>query len=208
MVNAFTESAHAEESGMKLITERLPPLKRVGKCEGPLELHLLEAAVMLAMAKWMFGQGATEVEIHPDGQHLKGFDVRGWLEAVGFVKTADMGRTPAGGVYKSGEQTVTVDPRPGIGDVVAIIDGARVEVEAKGGCINTRHPGQLSKLRKHLYEAVGMLLDSRNDASRLIAAVPRHSETERVAERMAKQCGAAGIEIALVSGDGSIWIVE
>ncbi len=163
---------------------------------------------MLAMAEWMFGQGAIEVEIHPDGMHLKGFDVRGWLETEGFAKTADMGRTPAGGVYKRAGQTVIVDPRPGIGDVVAIIDGARVEVEAKGGCINTRHSGQLSKLRKHLYEAVGMLLDSRNDANRLIAAVPRHPETERVAERMAKRCHANGIEIALVSGDGSIWIVE
>jgi len=91
--------------------------------------------------------------------------------------------------------------------VVAVIDGARVEVEAKGGCINTRHSGQLSKLRKHLYEAVGMLLDSRNDAERLIAAVPRHRETERVAERMAERCRAAGIEIALVAGDGSVSIV-
>ena len=88
------------------------------------------------------------------------------------------------------------------------IRGDGIEVEAKGGCINTRHAGQLSKLRKHLYEAVGMLLDSRNDACRLIAAVPRHPETERVAERMAKRCHSAGIEIALVSGDGSIWIVE
>ena len=163
---------------------------------------------MLAMAEWMFGLGATEVKIHPDGMHLKGFDVRGWLETEGFAKTADMGRTPAGGVYKRGEQTVIVDPRPGIGDVVAIIDGARIEIEAKGGCINSRHPGLLSKLRKHLYETVGMLLDSCNDADRLIAAVPRHTETERVAQRMSKRCHAAGIEIALVSGDGSVWIVE
>ena len=63
-------------------------------------------------------------------------------------------------------------------------------------------------MRKHLYEAVGMLLDSRNDADRLIAAVPHHSETERVAQRMAKTCHAAGIEIALVSGDGSVRMVE
>ncbi len=36
---------------------------------------------MLAMAEWIFEQGATDVEIHPDGMHLKGFDIRGWLEA-------------------------------------------------------------------------------------------------------------------------------
>ncbi len=87
---------------MTLITERSPPPTRVGKCDGPFEHHLLEAAVMLAMAEWMFGQGATEVEIHPDGMHLKGFDVRGWLETEGFAKTADKGRTPAGGVYSLG----------------------------------------------------------------------------------------------------------
>ena len=81
-------------------------------------------------------------------------------------------------------------------------------IEAGRRCINSRHPGPLSKLRKHLYEAVGMLLDSHNDADRLIAAVPRHAETERVAKRMEKRCHAAGIEIALVSGDGSVRIVE
>ena len=66
--------------------------------------------------------------------------------------------------------------------------------------------GLLSYNRSRL--SAYMLLDSRNDADRLIAAVPRHVETERVAQRMAKRCHAAGIEITLVSGDGSVWIVE
>ena len=110
---------------------------------------------MLAMAHWLIGRGATAVEIHPDGIHLKQLNMGGWLSTQGFEKTAQIGGTEAGGRYENGGITVSIDPRPGIGDVVAMIDGKRVEVEAKGGCINSRHPGQLSKLRKHLYEAVG-----------------------------------------------------
>jgi hypothetical protein len=193
---------------MGLATEHRPTPARASRCDGGVELHLTEPAVMLAMAHWLIGHGATDVEIHPDGMHLKQLDMGEWLSAQGFEKTAQIGATEAGGRYENGGTTVTIDPRPGIGDVVAMIDGKRIEIEAKCGCINSRHPGPLSKLRKHLYEAVGMLLDSRNDADRLIAAVPHHSETERVAKRMAKRCHAAGIEIALVSGDGSVWMVE
>ena len=193
---------------MNLTTEHHPTPARAARCDGGVELHLTEPAVMLAMAHWLIDHGATEVEVHPDGMHLKQFDMGEWLSAQGFVKVKPLGRTEAGGVYENGDIAVTIDPRPGIGDVVAVIDGKRIEIEAKGGCINSRHPGPLSKLRKHLYEAVGMLLDSGSDTDRLIAAVPRHAETERVALRMAERCKAAGIEIALVSGDGSVWIAE
>ena len=193
---------------MNLVTEHHPTPARAIHCESGVELHLTEPAVMLAMAHWLIDHGATDVKVHPDGMHLKQFDMGEWLSDQGFMKTAQIGKTEAGGKYENGGITVTIDPRPGIGDVVAVIDGRRSEIEAKGGCINSRHPGLLSKLRKHLYEAVGMLLDSQNNADRLIAVVPRHAETERVAQRMANRCRAAGIEIALVSGDGNVWIVE
>ena len=81
-------------------------------------------------------------------------------------------------------------------------------VEAKGGIINTSNPGQKSKLRKHLYEAVGMLLDRSNKRDRLIAAVPLHPETEKIAHRMAGRCREIGIEIALVSGEGTIQLCD
>ena len=98
-----------------------------------------------------------------------------------------------------------IDFRSGLGDVVAEVEGVRVLVEAKGGCINSRNPGQLSRLRKHVYEAVGSLLDGR-EADRLIAAVPLHAQTERLAGRMAPRCRRVGIEIALVAPDGEVHV--
>jgi len=188
-----------------IVVEREPPAKRVSSCDGKLERHLPEAGVMLAVARWLFGNGATRVDIHADGMHAKHFDIGGWLEAEGFEKIADGGRTRGAGVYRRAEATLGIDFRSGLGDVVAQVQGARVLVEAKGGCINSRNPGQLSKLRRHLYEAVGSLLDGR-EADRLIAAVPLHAQTERIAGRMAPRCRAAGIEIALVAADGGVQV--
>ena len=41
-----------------------------------------------------------------------------------------------------------------------------------------------------------MLLDSPDDADRLIAAVPLHRETLKIARRIAERCREVGIEIA------------
>ena len=49
-----------------------------------------------------------------------------------------------------------------------------------------------------------MLLDGHDGADSLIAAVPRHAVTERIAGRMARRCRGTGIEIALVSDDGAV----
>ena len=121
---------------MEFITNRKPPLGRVGKCDGPFEQHLLEAAVMLALSQWLFTLGAEEVTIHPDGMHVRddtGFDIRGWLEEKGFKMNERYGTNRHGGVYESVARTVRVDFRPGCGDVVAVIGGVRILVEAKGG---------------------------------------------------------------------------
>ncbi len=196
------------EKGGHFITERTPPPKRAVACEGPLEQNLSEAGVMLAVAEWMFDSGATEVSIYPDGMHVKEFSIQEWLTNNGFRKTAAWGKTVHAGIFVRNDQTMRVQFLPGCGDIVTVIGGVHTLVEAKGGCINTKHSGQLSKLRKHLYEAVGMLLDNRNDADRLIAAVPRHTETEKIAGRMGPRCTSAGIEIALVAGDGTIRIAN
>jgi hypothetical protein len=42
---------------------------------------------------------------------------------------------------------------------------------------------------------------------RLIAAVPRHPETERTARRLLPRCARVGVEIALVGGDGTIGLL-
>ena len=176
-----------------LVTDREPPAGRASHCDGPLERHLSEAGVMLAVAEWMFGLGAEAVEIHPDGMHVKQFDMCGWLASAGFEKVAASGKTREAGRYTRNRQSLTVDFRSGRGDVVGDVRGCRIVVEAKGGCINTRHPGQVSKLRSHLYEAVGRLLDDHAGPDRLIAAVPRHTVTESIAHRMTGRCACVGI---------------
>ena len=189
---------------MKFITEKPPPKGRAEKCEGLLEEHLYEAAVMLAMVRWLFDLGATKVCVHPDGMHAKQFNICNWLRNEGFKKIAQKGETREAGTYARGLHTLDVEFMPGKGDVVAELRGRGVVVEAKGGILNTRHSGQKSKLRRRLYEAVGMLLDRPVSGDRLIAAVPLHRDTEKIACRMAQRCRDAGIEIALVSGTGEV----
>jgi len=164
---------------------------------------------MLAVASWLFRQGARTVCMFPDGMHAKQFAIRGWLETQGFDKTSGWGRTLVAGRYIRGPHTLDVDFRPGCGDVVAIVGACRILVEAKGGILNTTHSGQTSKLRRGLCEAVGMLMNGprTEGADRLIAAVPRHRETEKLAQQMAPPCRDAGIEIALISATGSLQLI-
>jgi len=192
---------------MDLISRRNPPLNRVGSHDGDSELHLSEAGVMLAVADWLFSLGAVEVRVHPDGLHMKHFDMPAWLDAQGFERVSTTGKRGISGTFERNGQRLTIHSQPGLGDVVTTIDGVDIEIEAKGGCINTRHPGQLSKLRKGLHEAVGQLMSSPRKDCRLIAAVPRHSETERLAERLNARCALASIEIVLVDRDGNVGLI-
>ena len=179
---------------MQFITERQPTVKRADQCEGPKEEVLSEAAVMLAVARWMFERGAARVCIHPDGMHVKQFDIAAWLRADGFCRSASEGKTPHAGIWVRDGKTLEVRFHPGKGDVVADFNDERIFVEAKGGCINSRYPGILSRLRTSLYEAVGSLFDAPAGVTRLIAAVPLHSETCKLAVKMTERCRAAGIE--------------
>jgi len=194
---------------MQFTTEREPTEKRKAKCEGSKEKILSEAAVMLAMARWMFVRGADRVCIHPDGMHVKQFDIASWLRADGFRRSTSEGSTPHGGKWIRDRDGRTLEVRfhPGKGDVVADIKDQRIFVEAKGGCINSNYPGILSGLRTSLYEAVGSLFDAPTDVTRLIAAVPRHRETDKLALKMTERCRAARIEIALVSPDGHVRVI-
>ena len=191
---------------MKYIIEKQPAKGRKSKCEGSLERHLYEPAVMLAAANWMFECGAERVRMYPDGMHAKQFNICAWLEKEGFKKVAPKGKTRDSGEYVRNRHTLIVEFKPGQGDIVAEVRGCRIVVEAKGGITNTNHAGQKSKLRKHIYEAVGMLLGNSYGADRLIAAVPRHTETEKIACKIAERCRVVGIEIALVSENGDVQI--
>ena len=66
-----------------LIVELDPPTNRRGKCEGK-ERHLTEAAVMLAYGMHLLRTvpNLEKVELHPDGEHGKRFEIVQWLSAT------------------------------------------------------------------------------------------------------------------------------
>jgi hypothetical protein len=196
-----------------LITERIPPDKRAGKCDGPAERYLSEGAVMIAFAMHLLRTvpNLNQVAIHPDGEHGKRFDFRAWLEKQGFEKKTATGETPYGGTYASPTGvTIVVDPssRHG-GDVIATSGHQSFVAECKGGIINTRHSGQQSRLRQGLCETVGLSLASPTvPGRRQFAVVPLTTATEKLAARMAIRAQAAGVEIALVDGRGNVFDVK
>lgn len=188
-----------------LVTALEPPPNRVGKSDGAHEHHLYEGAVMVAYAMHLFRtQGARDVRVHPDGEHGKQFDFMSWLGRRGFAKVSTLGSTAYGGVYRSpAGQTITVNPKSGLGDVVADVGDYVISAECKGGIINTRHPGQVSRLYRGLCETVGMLMATPLQG-RQVAVVPLTDGTLRLAERLAPRCALAGIEIALVGSRGEV----
>lgn len=187
-----------------LIVFRDPPPNRVGKVDGEKEKHFTEAAVMLAYGMYLFRrhEELLEVEIHPDGEHGKKFDIKSWLEQHGFQRIEVRGSTSYGGRYQGGNHSWVVSPTSGLGDVVANLEGGKIVAECKGGIINTRHPGQKSKLRRGLCEAVGMLMSrtSRGEVQR--AVVPYCDETAKLAEKLQPRCSNVGVGIVLLREDG------
>ena len=192
-----------------LVTALAPPPNRVAKADGDHEHHLYEGAVMIAYAMHLLRtEGAQHVRIHPDGEHGKQFDFSGWLERRQFRKISTIGTTAYGGAYEnSAGQRITVNPRSGLGDVVAEVGDQVISAECKGGIINTKHSGQVSRLYKGLCETVGMLMASPTQG-RQVAVVPLTSSTLRLAERLAPRCAMAGIEIALVGSRGEVMDVK
>ena len=84
----------------------------------------------------------TTVEIHPDGEHGKRFDINRWLSARGFVLKEGQGMTSYCGTYVHDQQVIMVTSIPGKGDVVATTPEGAIIAECKGGIVNTRHAGQ------------------------------------------------------------------
>lgn len=156
-------------------------------------LHLLE-----------YPDSSGKVAIHPDGEHAKIFDIVGFLVAAGFYKAQSLGSTAYGGHYVRGNQTITVRPASGFGDVVGSLDGRTIIAECKGGVINSNHAGQKSRLRKGLSELIGQLMILPNGGERQIAVLPETEEIQRLSKRLVNRCYVAGIEIALVRADGTI----
>lgn len=188
-----------------LVAQVLPPEKRAGKAEGGMEHRLYEGAVMVAYAMHLLRTtDAQHVRIHPDDEHGKQFDFTGWLGKRGFEKTSLIGTTSYGGLYRDPHGwEITVNPKSGQGDVVAEVGNHVISAECKGGIINTRHSGQVSRLYKGLCETVGLLMAS-DSPGRQVAVVPYTEGTLRLAKRMAPRCAKAGIELALVGSRGEV----
>ena len=75
-----------------LVTALAPPPNRIGKSEGDHEHHLYEGAVMVAYAMHLLrAEGASDVRVHPDGEHGKQFDFSGSLERRNFIKASSLG---------------------------------------------------------------------------------------------------------------------
>jgi hypothetical protein len=122
---------HSSEMSMldDLITRRPPPPNRMKGCDGNMECHLSEGAVMVAFAMHLLRTvpSLAQVSIHPDGEHAKIFDFEGWLQRRGFSKKSLLGKTTFGGTYASSTgQTIVVNPSSGRGDVSAEIDGSSI----------------------------------------------------------------------------------
>lgn len=192
-----------------LVTALSPPPNRIGKSDGEYEHHLYEGAVMIAYAMHLLRtQDTRHVRVHPDGEHGKQFDFSGWLLRRDFAKISSIGSTSYGGTYRNAAgQEITVNPKSGLGDVVAEVGNHIISAECKGGIINTRHSGQVSRLYKGLCETVGMLMATPSQG-RQVAVVPFTESTLRLAERLAPRCALAGIEIALVGSRGAVRDVQ
>jgi hypothetical protein len=195
-----------------LITTSPPPSKRIRGCEGEFERHFSEGAVMIAFGMHLLRvvPGLTSVEIHPDGEHGKRFKFRDWLNGNGFEHSPSGGKTDYAGTYRNAAgQSIVVEVTSGVGDVIAEIAGRRFVAECKGGVINTKHPGQTSRLKKGLCEAVGLSLCAQADSgTRHFAVAPRTSVTEKWAKRMAARASSASVEIALVDEAGGVFAVD
>jgi hypothetical protein len=192
-----------------LIVELEPPSNRRGKSDNGKERHLPEAAVILAYGLHLLATvpQLNSIELHPDGEHGKRFQIAKWLSEQGYILVKPQGSTNYCGQYVFGDRKILIASTPGKGDVVANTPGGTIIAECKGGIINTRHAGQVSRLRKGLCEAVGLLM-AREQGGRQVAVVPHTATTLRLAQKMATRAAAAGIEIALVDERGQVIDVE
>lgn len=166
--------------------------------------HFYEGAVMLAYAMHLLRtQSVHEVRIHPDGQHARQVDFPAWLEKRSFRRVAAARMTFAGTFEDAERRRIIIHPRSGVSDVTAEADGVTIEAKYKGGAIETRHPGRLSRLDKGLCEIVGRPM-MEPPGSQLVAVMPRTEVTLRVGRKLAPRCAAVGIRIALVGPRGEV----
>jgi hypothetical protein len=188
-----------------LIVELDPPPNRRAKCPSGKERHLTEAAVMLAYGMHLLRTvpSVTAIDLHPDGEHAKLFEIVRWISSRGFVLKEGHGTSAYCGTYVRDQQVIRITAISGKGDIVAESHKGKILAECKGGIVNTSHSGPTSRLRKGLCEAVGQLMASPK-GGRQVAVVPHTETTLRLAQKLAPRAKEAGIEIALVDELGQV----
>lgn len=193
------------------LTDHEPPEKRRRYCPDGIEQKLTEAAVQLAFALYILAhpKGGGIVEVYPDGEHAKRFAIPAFLIGLGFSLKKPIGSTTYGGEYVRGGHKIIVNPKSqhGRGDVVGVIADCTVRAECKGGIVNSRHSGALSKVRSGFNELVGQTMAMEANGDRHVAVAPATKASLIQAQRLVGRCQTAGVEIALVSADGSIEFV-
>jgi hypothetical protein len=60
-----------------------------------------------------------QVELYPDGEHGKRFEIARWLAARRFILKKPQGKTTYCGTYTREKQNIVVASTPGKGDVAA-----------------------------------------------------------------------------------------
>jgi hypothetical protein len=193
------------------LTAHEPPEKRRRYCEDGIEQKLTEAAVQIAFGLYILKhpKGGSRVQVFPDGEHAKRFAIPAFLEEHGFALASRIGSTAYGGEYVRDGQVLVVNPKSqhGRGDVVGTIAGQTVRAECKGGIVNSRHSGALSKVRSGFNELIGQAMSMEVNGDRHVAVAPKTTASVVQAGRLWERCQRAGIEIALVSADGEVEFV-
>src|SRR5713226_1931143 len=140
-----------------------PDAARVGACDGDVEHHLPEGAVMVAFAMHLLRTvpGLRQVSIHPDGEHGKQFDFRGWLRNRGFTMIASAGkrRTAAPMPRQRDRRSLSIRVRAAATYLRKVTDLALLP-NARAGSSTPNMPGRQSRLRQGLCETVGLSLAS------------------------------------------------
>jgi hypothetical protein len=191
-----------------LITTNNPtdPLRIRGTPKG-IEECLSEAAVMIAFAMYLLhgNDEINEVFIHPDGEHKKKFAFDKWFENNNF---SILQTTKSSAItYERSAMRIMLHYKPGIGDVRVTSETKNIIAECKGGVINSTHSGHTSRLRKGLYEVIGLLM-TKDENCRRVAVVPDTKTTYETARKLIAQTSRAGIEIALVDRTGNVRFIS
>jgi hypothetical protein len=102
----------------------------------------------------------------------------GLVQAPRLLDGLETRTTGYGGRYADANgRSIVVNPKSGVGDVVAKLGRQTLSAACKSGIINTRHAGQVSRLYRGLCEIVGHLMATPSPG-RQVAVVPYTDQTK------------------------------